>query len=333
MATYFITGISGLVGSNLVRAIFAHDPEATVVGLVFPDDPCPYLDKEKITLAEGNILDMGSLKSFLKTKVPEGKRYLIHAAGRISVYRNNDDLTYKVNVEGTRNVLEAAKSARIDRFLFLSSVDALGKVPMGQEIFEQSSYDPTHLEGVYSRSKAIASQMVLDSGLDCIIVNPSAILGPYDPAHNPIDDAIKRFLNNKLPAVVKGSYDLVDVRDVAEGILLLLENGKSRESYLLTGNQYSILDFMGVVAKVSGKKPVRHKVPTWLVKIASPFIEFSAKKRGKSPLFTSFAIDCLQQNSAYSHAKASALGYAPRPLEKTVEDTVQWMKESGYLAR
>lgn len=335
VASYFITGISGFLGNNLVREILSFDPQATIVGLIFPDDPCKYLDKERLILVEGNILDKPSLEGFLSAPTPEGKRYLIHAAGKISVRRKNS-MCNTVNIDGTRNVLEAALSHRIDRFLYLSSVDALQKVEEGKPILEQHAFPLEGLKGSYSKSKAIAGNLVLEAkekGLDVIIVQPSAILGPYDPAHNPIDDAIRRFLIGKLPAVVKGAYDLVDVRDVAKGICILLEKGISGESYLLTGNHRSVVGLLEEVAKASGKKPVKAIVPTWLVKLASPFISFIASIRKKEPLFTSFAIDCLSQNSHYSHLKASSLGYDPRPLEKTIEDTVAWMKESDYLSK
>ena len=335
MASYFITGISGFLGNNLVREILSFDPEATIVGLIFKGDPCKYLDRGRLILVEGNILDKASLETFLSTPTPEGKRYLIHAAGKISVRRKNS-LCNTINIDGTRNVLEAALSHHIDRFLYLSSVDALQKVEDGKPILEQRTFPLDGLEGSYSKSKAIAGNLVLaakEKGLDVIIVQPSAILGPYDPGHNPIDDAIARFLKGKLPAVVKGAYDLVDVRDVAKGICILLEKGINGESYLLTGNHRSVLGLMEEVAKASGKKPVKATVPTWLIKIASPFISLIASIRKKEPLFTSFAIDCLTQNSNYSHLKASSLGYDPRPLEKTIADTVAWMKESDYLAK
>ncbi len=334
MATYFITGISGFLGSNLVQAIFRFDSKAKIIGLAFPNNPCPYINKDIVTIVGGDVLNPDSLDAFLSVPAPEGKRYLIHAAGRISVYRKNDPLTTKVNVEGTRNVLEAAKRHRIDAFLFLSSVDALSKVDKGKPIVEQSRFDETGLEGVYSISKAIASNLVLDANsptMATYVVQPSAILGPLDPGHNPINEAIKRFLNGKLPAVVKGAYDLVDVRDVAEGILLVLEKGTPGESYLLTGNHAEVIELIACAARHSGKKPIKLKVPTFLIKLASPFIEAAARRKGKGPLFTSFAVDCLQQNSDYHHEKATALGYRPRSLDETMEDTVTWMKESGYL--
>ncbi len=335
MANYFITGISGFLGNNLVAEIFASDPKAHIVGLIFKGDPCPYLSKEKLTLVEGNILDRSSIERFLSFPVPEGKRYLIHAAGKISVKRKNS-LCNTVNIDGTRNMLEGALNHRIDRFVYLSSVDALQRVPVGKEIVEQPHFPLEGLEGSYAKSKAIAGNLVLaakEKGLDVLIVQPSAMLGPLDPGKNPIDSAIAKFLKGKMPALVKGAYDLVDVRDVAKGICLLLEKGVNGESYLLTGEHRTILYFMALVADSSGKKPVKATVPTFLVKLASPFLYFFASLKKKEPLFTSFAIDCLTQNSHYSHLKASVLGYDPRPLEETIEDTVKWMKESDYLDR
>lgn len=336
MASYFITGIAGFLGNNLVKEILSVDPAADIVGLVLKGDPCIGLDKNRIHLIEGDLFDADSLNRFLSAPVKGGKRYLIHVAGRISVYRNNDPLTTKVNAEGTKNVLNAAKAHHIDRFVFVSSVDALSKVEKGKPILEQNRYDPEGLEGVYSKSKATASNLVLEANKDdmeTLVVLPSAILGPNDPGRSPINDAIARFLKGKLPAVVKGAYDLVDVRDVAKGIVIVLNRGKGGESYLLTGSHCEVIDLIGLAAETSGKKKVKLKVPTLLVKAASPFIEFRARKRRKTPLFTSFAIDCLHQNSNYCHDKAALLGYEPRPLKKTVADTVHWMQESGYLER
>lgn len=159
-------------------------------------------------------------------------------------------------------------------------------------------------------------------------------MGPNDPFLAPINMAIKRFLNGKLPAITKGGYNIVDVRDVAEGIVLAIDKSKNKESYLLTGEYIPVKDLIGLAAKVSNKKPVNKKVPHFVIKIASPFIELHYKLRHKKPLFTGFSMDCLMQNSNYSNKKAQAeLGYKTRPITDTMNDTINWMKESGYLEK
>ena len=200
-------------------------------------------------------------------------------------------------------------------------------------LYEPEEYDINKVDGVYSKSKVQANNIVLDavknSGLDACIVLPSAIMGPNDPFNAPINSAIRRFLNNKLPAITKGGYNIVDVRDVAKGILSVLENGKPGESYFLTGRYVSVKELIEIAGKEANKKPIKNKVPHFVIKAASPFIEAHAKSHHKAPLFTGFSMDCLMQNSNYSCNKArKELGYEPRPLEETMKDTIDWMQSS-----
>ena len=133
-------------------------------------------------------------------------------------------------------------------------------------------------------------------------------------------------MNDTLPAITKGGYDIVDVGDVAKGILQVIDKGRSGESYLLTGHYVTVKGLIEEAAKVANKKPVKNKVPHFAIKAVSPFIERHAKRHNKAPLFTGFSMDCLVQNSNYSYKKANEeLGYSPRPLEETMKDTIEWM--------
>ena len=192
------------------------------------------------------------------------------------------------------------------------------------------------MEGVYSKSKAAANNIVLAAKdkMRCIIVMPSAIMGPNDPFSAPINNAIRKFINGKLPAIVKGGYDIVDVRDVAQGIISCIDKGDSGSSYFLSGTAISVKDLIAMAASIENKRPVKLQIPHALIKIISPFIEAKARIRHKTPLFTGFSMDCLKQNPTYSKNKAkNELGYEARPLEKTMEDTIAWMHESSYLDR
>ena len=185
----------------------------------------------------------------------------------------------------------------------------------------------------------MANNYVLDAyenkGLPAIIVLPSALIGPYDPFNSPINFAIKRFLIGKLPALVKGQYNVADIRDVAKGIIDASISGKLGESYILCGpSVITMLDLVNKAAHIENKKPIKLLVPIWLVKLGSPFIELSAKIKKKSPLFTGFSMDCLQQNSNYSFEKAhNDFGYSPRDIDTTMVELISWMKESGYLTK
>lgn len=333
MKAYFITGISGFLGRNLTIELLKQK-DVQIVGLVLPNEKNLefYEQYDNITLLRGNILNKDEVLQFLSTPA-DGEKYLIHAAGKISVYKKNDPLTTEINVVGTRNVINACINKGFKKVVYVSSVDSVPKRKGNDVIYEPEEYDINKVDGVYSKSKVQANDIVLDavknSGLDACIVLPSAIMGPNDPFNAPINSAIKRFLNNKLPAITKGGYDIVDVRDVAKGIISVLENGIPGESYLLTGHYITVKGLIENAAKVANKKPVRNKVPHFVIKAASPFIQAHAKAHHKAPLFTGFSMDCLMQNSNYSCEKAKKeLGYEPRSLEETMKDTINWMQSN-----
>lgn len=334
MKIYYITGISGFLGRNLTMKLLDMK-DVHIIGFVLPNEKNLefYEQYENITLVRGNILNREDVDTFLSYP-SKGDKYLIHAAGRISTYRHNDPLTLKVNVEGTRNIIESAVSKGFKKVVYVSSVDSVAKRKDNDTIYEPDIYDIDKVDGVYSKSKVLANNIVLEAvknhNLDACIVLPSAMMGPNDPFNSPINLAIKKFLNDKLPMITKGGYDIVDVRDVSDGIISALEKGKAGESYLLTGTQISVKDLIGVAAKVSNKKPVTKCVSHFLVKLVSPFIEMDARCKKKTPLFTGFSMDCLMQNSNYSSQKAEAeLSYKVTSIEETMEATIEWLKQTG----
>ena len=331
MKTYFITGISGFLGRNITIELLKQK-DVSIVGFVLPNEKNLefYEQHENITLVKGNLLDRESINQFLSTPA-SGDKYLIHAAGRISVYRKNDPLTMNVNVEGTRNVIELSLDKGFKKVVYVSSVDSIPRKKGTGEIIEPEIFDIEKVDGVYSKSKVLANEIVLDAvrehDLNACIVLPSAMIGPNDPFSNPINSAIEKFLNDKMPAIVNGGYNLADVRDVAKGILLAIDKGVKGESYLLAGQYTSIKELFKIVGEITNKKPVKATVPHWVIKIASPFIEMNARAKHKTPLFTGFSMDCLKQNSNYSSKKAiNELGYQITPLEATLKDTVQWLR-------
>ena len=336
MKTYYITGISGFLGRNITIELLK-EKDISIVGFVLPNEKNLefYKQHENITLIEGNIIDKEDVERFLSA-ASKGDKYLIHAAGKISVYKRNDKPTMTINVDGTRNVIDSVIDKDFKKVVFVSSVDSIPRRKGNDEVCEPDIYDTDKVVGVYSKSKVIANNIVLDAyknhGLDVSIVLPSAMMGPNDPFNNPINLAIKKFLNDKLPAITKGGYDIADVRDVARGILSVANKGKAGESYLLSGHNISVKELIALAGKEVKKKPVAKTVPHFLIKLISPFLELHARIHHKTPLFTGFSMDCLMQNSNYSSKKAKdELGYEITPIETTMKETIEWMKESNYL--
>ena len=335
MTTYFITGLTGFLGSNLLLELEKTD-NYRIIAFVFPNEiDLKCLKKPYIKCVTGNLLNKEDIKKFLSENA-DGDKIVIHIAGRVSTFRRHDDLTMQINFVGTKNIVDAMNElGDFKKLIYISSVDAIPRNSTKNEIYEVGYYDIKKVDGVYGKSKALANNYILDNlKTDSSIILPSAIIGPYDPRTSPLNNAIKKFLNNKLPAVTKGGYNLVDSRDVAKGILLAAEHGINKESYLITGNYISVEDLIALAAKLTNKKPIKRKVPHLLIKIISPFIEIHSRLHRKIPLFNGFSMDCLKQNSNYSYKKAhSTFNYEPRPIEDTLKDTINWMVDTGYLTK
>lgn len=326
MKTLYITGLAGFLGNNLLSLI---DDDTRIIALVLEKEKdYPYLQKENIQLVVGNILNKEDIKRFLNIKGEN--KYIIHMAGRISTLKRSDSLTMDINYEGTKNMVDIANEiGDFKKFIYISSVDSLPKVEHGKEITEISYYDETKVEGVYSKSKALANNYILDNlkNTESVILLPSALFGPNDPTLTPINKAINKCLNKKLPAITKGGYNLVDVRDVAKGIYNSIEKGRDKQSYLLGGNYIAVKDLMKKVTDHENMKEIKFIVPHFLIKLISPFIELKAKINRKNPLFTGFSMDCLMQNSSYSSIKArKKLDYSITPFDQTLEDTINYLK-------
>ena len=187
---------------------------------------------------------------------------------------------------------------------------------------------------VMEESRRVGAEKIVyvtKEGLPVVIVQPSGIIGPYNGKANHLVQLIKNYLTGKLPAGVKGGYDFVDVRDVADGILAAEEHGRAGESYLLTGNYHPIPQMLAMLRSIAGGRKIG-TVPFWLAKICAPLSEYLAKKRGRKPLFTSYSLRVLRENARFSHDKAtSELGYRPRELYETLQDTAEWLRETGEL--
>lgn len=329
MKTYYITGLAGFVGNNLLKEL-EKEKDIRVVALVLPSEMnVSFVNKSFITLIPGNILKKKDVYRFLSTR-SDGEKYVIHAAGKVSTLKNGDPLTVKINFEGTKNIVDVINEiGEFKKLVYVSSVDSMPRSTISGDVFEIDSYNPNEVEGVFAKSKALANNYILENcKIKSTIVLPSSIMGPNDPHNAPINDILKRFMNNRLQTITKGGYNIVDVRDVAKGILRALEKGRNRESYLLTGEFISLKDLIDLAADILETKTITKEVSPLFIKMSSPFISLNAKIRGKNPLFTRFSMNYLLQNSHFNNTKAiKELGYKTRPIQETMKDTIEWLKD------
>jgi len=335
---FIITGVCGHFGNTLARALIERG--YAVRGLALPAEDASMLPPE-VRLTRGDVRDRGSMEALFDGLPGDGgaagvETVFIHAAGIISIGRRNARLLYDVNVGGTANVIALCRERAVDRLVYISSVHAIPERPTRGVIAEITRFLPDLVRDGYSRSKALASQLVLDAardGLDALIVHPSGMIGPNDYGRGYMTETIADYLNGTLYAGISGGYDFVDVRDVVTGTIAAAERGRSGECYILSNRYYPVREIADALREMSGRPAVRVIFPVWFIRMFLPlaWAYFRAKK-GKS-LITADSLHILTAPSAFSHAKASAeLGYQPRELRDTLRDTIEFLRRIGAVA-
>jgi len=324
-----ITGATGHIGNVLVRKLLARGEK--VRALILPGEDCTSLQDLKLDRSEGDVLDLPSLK-----RAFQGSRIIYHLAGIISIMPGKNPTIKRVNVQGTRNVIRAAHEAGAHRLVYTSSIHALFRSPHGTTIDERTPFDPDHAISAYDQSKAEASLLVMDAaclGMNTVIVCPTGVIGPFDYRGSEMGQLILDAMQSKPQFYVDGAYDFVDVRDVAEGLILACEKGRRGESYILSGERLGVERLMAMVQKVSGMQTKLIKIPMGFAHIVALFAPLYYRLRRSKPRFTPYALATVTSNSNISNVKAMReLGYIPRPLSESIADTVQWFREYRRLS-
>lgn len=323
-----VTGASGHLGANLVRTLLARG--LPVRALIHEDRRA--LDTLDIETVDGDIRDVDTLKRAFR-----GADRVFHAAGFISLHAAKKPLMDAVNVMGTRNVVEACLQSGVRRLIHFSSIHALAQKPLDQPIDETRPLIDSCRCQPYDRSKALGEKEIcngIERGLDAVIINPTAIIGPNDFRPSHLGQALLAMGRGKLFAPVCGGFDWVDVRDVVDGTLLASDKGETGAKYLLSGHWVSFCDLAAEVRKTTGVRPTRlsFPVPLWMAYVGAPFAVNYARLFKKRPLYTRMSLKTLQNNPKVCHEKAAReLGYQPRPFETTIADTMAWFYDNGYL--
>ncbi len=327
---YCVTGAAGHLGRTLVQDLLKQNKKIRI--LVLPNERnIPIGDLE---VFYGDVTDKESIIPFLT--VDEGSELVvIHCAGIVSITTKYDETVYRVNVLGTKNMVDCCRELKVKRFIYVSSVHALPEKENKECIREIDTFDPEHVIGYYAKTKSEASAYVMQAiqeGLNANIIHPSGICGPYDYGRGNLTSLVLDYMNNQLPIGTQGGYDFVDVRDVSYGILSCIENGRVGECYILSNEYYSVKTILDSLYQITHKKKVRIFIPYRLLKHTALFVEYGYKLAKKPPLFTPYSIYTLNSNSNFSHFKASyELDYKPRSMEESLRDTIQWLKDQHRI--
>lgn len=321
-----VTGANGHVGSNLCKALLQKGYQVKALthrhSNAIQDLP--------IELIQGDILNKDSIRLLL-----QDVDYCFHLAAFISIKGDADGMVWKINTEGTINIVEIAQELQIKRFIHFSSIHAFQQQPADEPLDENRplvgskgfAYDISKAEGERAVHKAAAN------GLDAVILCPTAIIGPDDPEPGLIGKALLELYHNQIPALVPGGYNWVDVRDVVQGAINAMSMGRAGEKYLLSGTWHSLSDLSHIVSVVTGAKTTKTVIPMWIAKTGLPFITIYSLLTGVEPLYTKESLQIISEgNRLINNEKAKReLYFTTRNLEETVRDAFTWFRENGYI--
>lgn len=323
-----VTGATGHIGNVLVRELYESGHQ--VKAIVLPNDDCRMIEPYAEILT-GNILDV----SFL-TNAFTDMEVVFHLAGIVEIGTGRKKVIFKVNVEGTKNVIEACHRAHVRRLIYTSSVHAIPELPKTEVMTEIDHFDPAKIKGLYGKSKAMATQLVLDqrgSDLEVVVVHPSGVIGPADYKLSNVSQIFLDVLCGRLNAYLKGGYNFVDVRDVAHGIRLAAERGRTGECYILSGYEVTVKELLDEISLISGKKPIKTKIAFWFILAMSYLAEAYYKVVKRKALFTHYSVRVLNSNCHFSNEKAQKeLGFTTRDIRTTIKDTKDFAIEN-YLVK
>ena len=325
MKMAFLTGGTGFVGANLARALIADG--WSVRALARPGSDRRNLVDLPLEIVDGDLGDAGLARAL------DGADAVFHVAAHYSLYRADRDALLRSNVDGTRNVLAAARTAGVPRTVYTSSVAAIG-VRHGAPADETHQSPPDELIGAYKRSKYLAEREAVraaEAGQDVVIVNPTTPIGPWDRKPTPTGEIFVRFLNGKMWAMVETGLNFVDVRDVAAGHLLAYDKGRSGERYILGGENLALKSLLQRVGAIVGRPAPSVAVPLWLPLAVAWTEENVLARFGRQPTVPIDGVKMSGESMYYDTSKAiRELGYAPKAIDDAIHAAIHWFADNGY---
>jgi dihydroflavonol-4-reductase len=323
-----VTGATGFVGAAVTRALLGGQWQVRVLARRGSDRR--NLRNLDVEVCEGDLGDSSSLE-----RGAQGCDGLFHVAADYRLGAPDPAQLYRVNVEGTRNVLNAAQRAGVRRIVYTSSVATIGIPADGTPGDERTQSSLANMIGHYKRSKYLAEQVVRDAaqgGIPVVIVSPSTPVGPGDIKPTPTGLLVLDAAAGRMPAYVDTGLNIVHVDDVAAGHLLAYERGKPGERYILGGQDMSLREILEVIARLEGRHPPRVRLPYGVVLPIAYLAEGFARLTGRSGRITLEGVRMSRKKMFFSSAKAAReLGYRWRPPVRAFEDAIRWFRDNGLL--
>jgi len=322
MKPVLVTGASGFLGWHVARVLL--ERAYPVRALVRSGSRVDVLDVEPIT---GDLRDARSLE-----RAVAGCGLLFHVAADYRLWAKDPGELYRSNVDGTRNLLFAAKQAGVERVVYTSTVGCIG-IPPGGIGNEESPVALDDMTGDYKRSKFMAEQVALEfahDGYPVVIVNPTAPIGDHDVKPTPTGKIVVDFLNGDMPAFIDTGLNVVDVRDTAEGHVLACERGRSGERYILGSENLTLAQILQKLAKITGRRAPTMQLPYAVAWCAGACSTAWASLTGMPPRVPLDAVRMAKKKMWVTHLKAQReLGWDPGPADQALTRAVEWFTRAA----
>jgi dihydroflavonol-4-reductase len=323
-----VTGASGFVGSHVARALVARGEQVRV--LARPASDLKAIAGMKVDRMTGDLREPASLRLAL-----EGVQRVFHVAADYRLWARNPREIYRNNVDGTRNLLSAAENAGVERFVYTSTVGTIAVPRPGALPDEETVARLDEMIGHYKRSKLLAEEQALRAarqGLPVVIVNPTTPVGPGDWKPTPTGRMIVDFLNGRTPAYVDSGLNIVAVEDVAEGHWLAAERGRTGERYLLGSENMTLREIFAVLARFSGRRVPRWKVPHALALAAGYADAAISALSGREPRIPLEGVRMARHKMFVNCSKAAReLGFRAGSASGALERAARWYMDHGYV--
>lgn len=324
--TAFVTGATGFVGMNLARELAGNGWQVTA--LVRQSSPLEDLAGLDIDLQQGDITDADSVRSAMPPKVD----CVFHVAASTNVWSRNNEVQTRINVQGTRNVIEAALHREASRFVHTSSFIVWGFQPtlVAEDSQRLGNADWINYVRTKHEAENVVRRAMADKRLDAVILNPAHILGPGDRRN--WSRMIRLVDAGKLPGVPPGGGAFSDVREVARAHVEAFHRGRSGHNYLLGGEETPFLEVVRITGELLGRKVPNRASPAWLLKSVSQLYRLKAVLDGKEPDLTPESAAMITRHIHCDSTKAQReLGYRFTPVRSLLEDTIDWMRGQAML--
>jgi len=327
MNTTLVTGATGFLGYHVVKRLNQSGIRPRV--LERPESSLAVLDGLDVERGAGHLDDPAAVRSACA-----GIETLLHVAFKVSIGGGGPALEemQRINVAGTRSLLQAAAASGVRRAVVTGSALAVGVNRQPEPLDESASWAQHALDLPYA---LLRRQVGLDAlaqstpQFAVMTVCPSFTFGPDDPVGAPANKLLQALMARKVPVKVSVGFGCLDVRDFAHGMVLAGERGRSGSRYILSGDNVTTDQLVEQVSAIAGVRPPRFTVPAFFVRGLVGVRELLSKVRGKPPKITGDVLQLLGRYAWYDTSKARAeLGWTPRPLRETLTETIQWLRNT-----